>query len=206
MNQSRLLKLPAELRHIIYEFVFSDLEYDITTGAPASALVARHQHPPHAFALLRASRQIYAEISLLPYNMATFQFYNRNMLDIFFRALSSQQVAAVRRVRFVVKFMCWDEEGSTWESLAHYYPEVWPSLVGVMDLHLLVERMIEESPPLTKSPPMTKLVTLLVELKEEVQKKIPGLKKLTFASYRDEGDGWDVVKEMEERIRASAIT
>lgn len=200
MNRSRLLRLPAELRHLIYEFLFGHLEYEMETKGNGSFLVARYRHQPraHTFALLRVSRQIYAETSLLPCNLATFHFYNKSLIDVFFHALSSQQAAAVRKVCFVVKFVCWDTEGVTWEPLVRHYPEVWLSLVGVVDLHLLVERIIEGSPP------MKKLVTLLLELREEVQKQIPRLTKLTFASYRDNGDGWDVAKEMEERTRALA--
>jgi hypothetical protein len=86
-QQSPLLRLPAEIRNMIFIFALSDniisptlwhadSDPDPEHTSTVSRSVTGNRPPLHRFSLLRVSRQIYAETAILPYHLSTFRFYD----------------------------------------------------------------------------------------------------------------------------------
>jgi hypothetical protein len=90
------LKLPGELRNIVYELVLGgetwwiysflhSLNRDITT-----------------FALLRVCQQIYKETRLLPYSTNTLRARSPHRIKLWVRGLSPEQRGAIKTVKFAI--------------------------------------------------------------------------------------------------------
>ncbi|KAI4946685.1 hypothetical protein J4E91_006856 [Alternaria rosae] len=109
---SPLLRLPAELRNIVYGYVFEGDHYELggylfTGKRPdeGNTLIWRTLQN-NALGLLLASCQLQAETTLLPYKLGVFQFefeepdhdeddWYEEVLQDFFRARSRKQIAAI---------------------------------------------------------------------------------------------------------------
>ena len=128
-TNSPLLRLPAELRNIVYGYVFEGNRYELggylfTGKRPkeGNTLIWR-QSQTNALDLLLASRQLHAETALLPYKLGVFQFefeepdfgeddWYEEILKDFFRARSRKQIAAIATMHVSTQHI---EEGTMWE-------------------------------------------------------------------------------------------
>lgn len=72
-RESSLLKLPAEIRNIIFRYALSGVEYKIKEDDNLSMRNIVTQ--PDALALLAVCRQIYSETALLPFSLNIFSSY-----------------------------------------------------------------------------------------------------------------------------------
>jgi hypothetical protein len=96
-----LLRLPAEIRHMVFNHVFQDKHYSIGPGYPMWKRPSLH----HDLGLFLVSRQLYRETALLPYKLAVFQlaYYTYRLpvlihLDGFLRERSKAQIEVMARV------------------------------------------------------------------------------------------------------------
>ncbi|KAI4946688.1 hypothetical protein J4E91_006859 [Alternaria rosae] len=71
---SPLLRLPAELRTMIYTYVFSFQEYRIDAGI-TGPIICAGSLKRNNMGLLLVSRQLHAETALLPYQLGTICFH-----------------------------------------------------------------------------------------------------------------------------------
>jgi hypothetical protein len=113
------MSLPAELRQMIYKRVFSDLTYEMFESQYCWETTERNQR--HAFALLRISRQVRAETSMLPYKLATLSFA-RYSTEFFLNDCPAEKIAAVRNIQFTIGFV--HQSGGTYK-LPKNYAEMW---------------------------------------------------------------------------------
>ncbi|CAN9135687.1 unnamed protein product [Alternaria alternata] len=84
---SPLLRLPAEIRNMIYDNVFRDQVLVLVPREPGSTDLFEHYydlkqydprvraHDKQCLSLLRVPRQLYREGALMPYQLVTFDFY-----------------------------------------------------------------------------------------------------------------------------------
>lgn len=79
---SPLLRLPAELRNMIFGWVFRDVEYGLAdTYLPQDGILSMHivntfgSHTLHDLILLLICRQVHAETALLPYSLGSFDVW-----------------------------------------------------------------------------------------------------------------------------------
>jgi len=125
---SPLLRLPAELRNMVYEYVFEGNRYVfggyLFTGKrpeDGNTLIWRKLET-NALGLLLASRQLHAETALLPYKLGVFHFefeepdfdedeWYEEVLQDFFRARSRKQIAAIATMQVSTEQMY----GTMWE-------------------------------------------------------------------------------------------
>jgi len=126
---SPLLRLPAELRNLVYGYVFKGNRYELggylfTGKRPeeGNTLIWRKLET-NALGLLLASRQLHAETALLPYKLGVFQFefeepdfdeddWYEEVLQDFFRARSRKQIAAIATMQVSTQQMY----GIMWEN------------------------------------------------------------------------------------------
>ncbi|KAF1932400.1 uncharacterized protein M421DRAFT_2031 [Didymella exigua CBS 183.55] len=85
-SQSRLLRLPPELRNQIWEYALGGHAFDITTRKVFKQRkridkAKAWDLPINTFALLRVCRQIYAETALIPYKHNAFCFASEDAFD-----------------------------------------------------------------------------------------------------------------------------
>ncbi|KAH7086811.1 hypothetical protein FB567DRAFT_51755 [Paraphoma chrysanthemicola] len=106
---SPLLRLPRELRDLVFDFVFSDLLID-TLPEQAGIHVYNHRawaKQPFTASLLIAitstSCQIHVETFLLPFQLCEFYFASMEALVNMVDQLTSQQQHAIKRVRVPVQ-------------------------------------------------------------------------------------------------------
>lgn len=93
-EQSPLLKLPAELRILIYEYVLSDstyeIEFDRNTGLHSS-----HREGPKTHLPL-VCRQLNTDTALLRYAFITFSFSRIKVVNIFLKKCTSAQIKMIK--------------------------------------------------------------------------------------------------------------
>jgi hypothetical protein len=87
--------LPAELRNLIYDYVF---ERQIVEPDPGFLYSATQCCTPNALALLHVNRQLYAETLHLPYNNFFFTFCSSRAISTFFTARSDRRLAAIQHL------------------------------------------------------------------------------------------------------------
>jgi len=127
-TNSPLLRLPAELRNIVYGYVFEGNRYALggylfTGKRPeeGNTLIWRTSRS-NDIGLLLASRQLHAETALLPYKLGVFHFefeepdfdedeWYEEVLQDFFRARSRKQIAAIATMQVSTEQMY----GTMWE-------------------------------------------------------------------------------------------
>jgi hypothetical protein len=105
-HQSPLLRLPAEIRNQIYEYVMCNQTIAINARPPRSV-----------FSLPRTCRQIYHETELLFYSGNTFQTREDIVLKEWLAARSARQLAAIQSVQYVFELsLDWNNSWQTWQS------------------------------------------------------------------------------------------
>jgi hypothetical protein len=94
--------LPAELRHRIFEYALSGHEYFIESieakFCSFRTLEAVSKAADKAFALLRVSRQIYAETALLRISLSVFSTYCTGMLHIWLGGLLEAKFNVISKI------------------------------------------------------------------------------------------------------------
>jgi hypothetical protein len=102
---SLLLRLPPELRNIIYEYALGGREISFTLYATSSGnhfdLLFYGSHHRNILGLLFACRQMHSETALLPYKLNSFDFRGsrRFELRLFFERRSAEQIRAIRAIK-----------------------------------------------------------------------------------------------------------
>ena len=98
-TRSPLLRLPPEIRHMVFNHVFQDKHYSIGYGYPMWKRSSLH----HDLGLFLVSRQLYRETSLLPYKLGVFHLWYEPILCSDLRNLlrerSKVQIEVMARVR-----------------------------------------------------------------------------------------------------------
>lgn len=177
---------------MIYEYVYRDFTYGISQSHVYHEPTEPYR--PYAFALLRVSRQVHAETSLLPYKLGKLCL-GRFPTKFLLKRGPTEKSAAVRRVQFPVDLV--DRLGVP-RVLPRNYEEMRAAFVGVVDMEILVCRWT------TRDIFQRQHVTLLLELRDDLLRDMRGLKKVTFktVSTPDQGadEGVDIVKMLEERM------
>jgi hypothetical protein len=111
-RSSRLLKLPAELRNLIYELVLCYVHpFDIGSGSSFSTKSlrprSRYAYPHNnLFGLLRTCRQVYAEAWQLGYMNNTFLLTSLLHARSFLRMIGGPNARCLRRVQFNTTASC----------------------------------------------------------------------------------------------------
>jgi hypothetical protein len=96
---SPLLRLPAEVRNIIYVLVLGNRTYRFHDAVSRPHAQLRTNNECHVLALLLVSHQIYAEARLLPYSLNTFSFRECEISLMPF--LAHRHLAHLRAIRFI---------------------------------------------------------------------------------------------------------
>jgi hypothetical protein len=108
--ESRLLRLPAELRNEIYHYVLGGLsirakrsasprEFRIDIRDVDSRSSAAWKTPGHLLALTETCRQVYDETSLFPYSLNVFEYEHYYDLCRWTAALAPRQLGAISQLR-----------------------------------------------------------------------------------------------------------
>jgi hypothetical protein len=142
--ETPILRLPAELRNKVYQYIFGDkvIALYVTTNrryakgsvrGKCQALIksntephrsARHDNMPlngktsFTFALLKVSRQIHSEARMLPFHLNTFGIPRSDDLK-FLLSVMQLQLSEIRTMRLITNNgwpMCW----SDLQSMSHF--------------------------------------------------------------------------------------
>jgi hypothetical protein len=99
LNQtnSPLLRLPAELRNRVYEYVFGDVRL-ILGNCPGARIMTNTGHDVSALALATTSRQLYVETKLLPFVLGHLLAYSVGYLMSGIKKLGPEQRQAIRNI------------------------------------------------------------------------------------------------------------
>lgn len=102
-DSSPLLRLPAELREMIYTHALGGHTFHMSMRyIQKHKALARADNPaPHALALLLTNRQINNEARLLPFATNTFSGRHEGHLRSWIRSLPSEQRSQIKAVKFV---------------------------------------------------------------------------------------------------------
>jgi len=74
-TKSPLLRLPAELRNLIYAYAFDNTTYNFfQDNKSTEKTLCAGSSTENDMSLLLVSRQVHAEIAYLPYELSTFDF------------------------------------------------------------------------------------------------------------------------------------
>jgi hypothetical protein len=110
-KHSPLLRLPAELRNAIYQYVFDDCQQIRFVDGRRSFIVCRNastktpavwRHPWNLLALTESCRQLYHETRMLPFENGEFCGYMKRMHLALSEYLTREQINAISRVRLMV--------------------------------------------------------------------------------------------------------
>lgn len=214
------MNLPAELRLLIYKHLFCGVEFRSVLVQPWQRSqvwywIAHGDDGPrrHTLALLRTNRLIHTEASLLPYKLGTFVFDTPVAISLFFRACSSEQIAAIRKVRTMVAYARrWRRHCKPTVIGARQnrnYAETWPRFVGLEDLQVIPRlfasgaercRQGEEISGRYTEIDKQKMAELLVSLRDELRECMPRLGRFNVGTVLEGAAGTEFVKEMEERM------
>ncbi|RYN17509.1 hypothetical protein AA0113_g6727 [Alternaria arborescens] len=85
------LRFPAELRNVVYDYVFGSTHYKFYNS--------RCRMATHNINLLLVSRQLHTECALLPYKLSTFSFGFTAPIRRFLEARTKQQLRAIEDMR-----------------------------------------------------------------------------------------------------------
>ncbi|KAI4613172.1 hypothetical protein J4E83_007584 [Alternaria metachromatica] len=108
-KESPLLRLPAEIRSIIWKLAIGNPIIRPAWGGPIKPLryrsvfeerASEFPAPRHRFALLRVCRQIYSEAAAYSRQISVFRFYNFGSLQYWLNHATSAQRKAVQKVQF----------------------------------------------------------------------------------------------------------
>jgi len=102
-RNSRLLRLPAELRNQIYKYALGGHRVLLGTTQPRLC----SEEPIPRFALLRVCSQIHAEAALLPYRLNIFHFStDASSTNDFLSSMSTSQLGALEILVIHTKDVC----------------------------------------------------------------------------------------------------
>ncbi|CAN9136005.1 unnamed protein product [Alternaria alternata] len=90
------LRLPAELRNVVYNYVFSGTHHAISNSG--FRLTACNM------GLLLVSRQVHTECALLPYKLSTLSFSFTGPIRRFLEARTEQQLRSIEDMRVFMSF------------------------------------------------------------------------------------------------------
>jgi hypothetical protein len=162
-DRSPLLRLPPEIRTIIFEYVFSRITVAIMshkyTTRPPIRICGAGQH---FLAILQVSRQIYADAALLPFAMCQFQPHNQMTgFNTWVNARLLVQIAAIR-------YVCLPSWGATPTRVPSIFSEDIVSFhqlpgLEVITLYLMFPRDREIEPTITTRRYEEAQVTLVKE-------------------------------------------
>jgi len=108
-EQSPLLRLPAELRNAIYEYVLCNKFITVKGISP----------PPSMLGLPRTCRQIYQETELLSYSGNTFQVAKERVLTLWLRKRTARQLAVISSLLFTYEmYLRWSVREQEWYTLS----------------------------------------------------------------------------------------
>ena len=97
---SPLLRLPAELRNIIYKYALGGrvLRFSRAGSKNHSIFHADTYDNPRILGLLRACRQTYSETALLPYQLNLFNFvgWRPDEFRVFLKMTSAEQIREIK--------------------------------------------------------------------------------------------------------------
>ena len=98
-----LLRLPAELREMIYTHALGGHVFRMSMRyiQKHKAIARADNPPPHALALLLTNRQINSEARLLPFSANTFSGRHEGHLRSWIRSLPAEQRNQIKSVKFV---------------------------------------------------------------------------------------------------------
>lgn len=94
-RNSPLLRLPAELRNLIYHYALGNCTLILSTHLGRLRL---YQRDIPAFPLLAVCTQIHAEVVLLPYSLNTFDFAFDVTLDFFLADISPSNIRMIKKL------------------------------------------------------------------------------------------------------------
>jgi hypothetical protein len=94
----RFLDLPAEIRNAIYEQVFGSQAFE-PRRENSFFDQGTTENPKHALALIRVSRQVHAETSLLVWSSMTYSFSDSYDFEVFFSKISPVQAKAIQHLQ-----------------------------------------------------------------------------------------------------------
>jgi hypothetical protein len=108
-RNSPLLRLPAELRNLIFRFALGGNTWSFVVREPYGQRIHNCSGFQHTFALLAVCRQIYVETALLPFSLRSFSFNDPEDFDLWLKALHPAQrdgvsVVGVKHWLHVLKF------------------------------------------------------------------------------------------------------
>jgi hypothetical protein len=99
-RESPLLKLPAELRNCIFGYALSGHEYSIEPKIGSFVTIEDvSKTPENAFALLKVSRQIYAETALLRLSLSLFSTCSAGLLHQWLGGLLEAKFNIISKLR-----------------------------------------------------------------------------------------------------------
>ncbi|KAI4683201.1 hypothetical protein J4E81_009330 [Alternaria sp. BMP 2799] len=108
-EESPLLRLPAEIRAIIWKLAIGNPIIRPAWGGPVKPLryrsvfeerASEFPAPRHRFALLRVCRQIYSEAAAYSRHVSVFRFYHFGSLQYWLNHATSAQRKAVHKIQF----------------------------------------------------------------------------------------------------------
>jgi hypothetical protein len=138
-QSSPLLRLPAEIRNTIYEYVLGGESWHYLTYIGVRLSLKRRlskdderpEKEPHFLALFKTCRQLQAETKLLPFKLNLFPTFVKDLLD-FLRVLSPSQASVIHTIQAMVDHC--DSRGSRNGRLRIEYAELVDVLVELPSL------------------------------------------------------------------------
>ncbi|KAI4647855.1 hypothetical protein J4E93_004266 [Alternaria ventricosa] len=92
---SPLLRLPAELRNLIYHYALGNCTLSLV---PSQKSLRLFQRDMPAFPLLAVCTQIQSEAALLPYILNTWDIANRDTLYLFLEKIHPRYIQAIKKL------------------------------------------------------------------------------------------------------------
>jgi len=114
--QSPLLRLPSELRNIIYRYVFQGCSIWVTKNHQDLLYGLRLWciHDLDIVSLLLTCRQVHAEAAILPYRFLVFEFHGgAAIIEKFLSARSPAQLEAIQTIRVSIEHYSFQSSSAT---------------------------------------------------------------------------------------------
>jgi len=102
-RNSPLLRLPAELRNLVYRYALGDRTLILSTRNRKTLRLRRRDTP--AFSLLAVCTQIHSEAALLPYSLNTFDIALESTANTFLATVPLAYVQAIKKLDVGTSFV-----------------------------------------------------------------------------------------------------
>jgi hypothetical protein len=175
-RESPLLRLSAELRNRVYDYVLGNKTYSTVIILPTSR--------PNPNSLLLACRQVYHEASILPYTLNTFTFSSERYLR---RAITLHKYARLNDIR-TIELVTWCArrlllDSSDWfHTMLDWILDSLRAFNGLQTVHIVVVWNLERSStPAYRAEQIQQRSRFLADI---LKKMKPGL-KITVRSSKD---------------------